>query len=148
MLYNIAWWADHIFPGLLFFFILVYSCRIESQTQDILCRAVPKNMLKTCPVNKNYMPLSLAWDLSVENGQSRHRITFKHLLDFFHRCFKGMVTKSWTEVFVCEIATKKSSVEMHTILSAQVNSSSWETPPYSPQSELTKTRKKSIKTSF
>lgn len=58
MLYDTAWWADRIFPGMLFFFILLYSCRIKSQTQDILCRVGPKNMLKKpFPVKKNYMLL-------------------------------------------------------------------------------------------
>lgn len=83
---------------------------------------------------------SLAWDWSVEHEQPRHTITFKYLLNVLG--FKGMPTKNWTEVFVCEIAPKKSSVETHTILSAWVNSSSWETPSNSTLSALTKTRKK------
>lgn len=132
----------------LFFFILVYSCCIKSQTEDILYGVGHKIMLKTCPVNKNYMLLITCIRLISRKWKGKAQNHNSILTGFFSYCLKGIATKSWSEVFVSEIVTQKSPVEMRTVLSPWVNSSFWETPSHNSLSELSKTRKNLSKPPF
>lgn len=72
--------------------------------QNILHRAGPKNVLKTCPVNKNYMFLIICLRLISGKWTARE---LNHISTFFFLAFFYKSIQSWSETFEREIATKK-----------------------------------------